>query len=154
VPRLLERLGFPRLPMQTPGHPAPRVPRGTEFATPPKHSWFRERSRRPVFRATLGQVSRLLEYARTDIEARVRWAWEQEHTKALSLYRYAEGKAERLHQLDPENPMVGVAFDIMAECVSRLREAHRHMTPPCPGDCYERDDPRPREDRVDKAQCV
>lgn len=152
VPRLLERLGFPERAPTTPG--IPRVPQGTEFVVPTGQGWLRERSRRPVFRATLGQVSAVLERKREAIAEAVRWAWEAEHGTALRLYRSAQDKGHRLHALEPEHPDLDFVFAVMAECVSRLQEAHRPLQPPCPGDCWVEDDPRPVENRVDKAQCV
>jgi hypothetical protein len=114
------------------------VPRGAEFAF--DLAQLRQRPSRVIWQPFQGQLSRLLTAKVEETEAWVAYQWEVEHRRALCEYRNAEEHLRNVHPAD-----LDFAFKEMADALKRLESTHRHLRFPCTGDCYIRDDPRPRD---------
>jgi len=131
VRRLRELVGVARIPP-----PKGVVPQGAEFAEAEERP---RRRQRIVFHPGRGAVTRRLTEAIQVMAMWIRDEWEQAHRDALCVYRDWE---DLLRLIGPGD------FEWIAEelghALERLEATHTHLRSCCPGDCYLRDDPRPR----------
>ena len=129
---LAERLGLREIPHHG------LAPRGAEFAL--DFTVTQRRPARPVWQPGYGKLSRYLTAQVEEIESQVRYQWEVAHRHALCDYREAE---ELLSWVTEDT--LDLVWRELRDALERLEATHAHLRVACPGDCYLRDDPRPRD---------